>query len=641
MRLSALVVVGLLGMSTAFSQGSEVWNNFQKKFPGEPAAFVERSETLNIIVSGDSLTVWSDLTQDMLHMKDEDILYNRKIYGSSFSQIDQIKAKTLIWDKNRYKEMAVTSFKKNDTHSDGIFYDDSYYYSFDFPSVASQNRTQLQYRENIKDPKFIGGFMMQGYLPQELVTYTIRTSPGVELAYKVNHDKNNLIQFKKWEKGGYVFYQWSAHDMPGRVNEPGAPEMAYYAPHIECYVKSYKTKRGTFNVLRNLDDLHTWYYGFIKGLNQEASPELKAIVADIKAKSANETELVKNTYYWVQSNIKYIAFEQGMRGLIPHPGSYVCEKRYGDCKDMANLIVDMLSLAGVKAYHTWIGTRDIPYKYTELPTPMVDNHMIATYVAPDGKYIFIDGTSSHTPFGFPSSMIQGKEALISFGPDKYEVKTVPIISSSQNLVTDTMKLRIEGRDIVGSGHSSYSGFAKVFSGYDFDKADPDDVKAKVRRYVGKGSNKFSLDKYEIKDLLNNDRRTRVEYEFKLPDYFQTVGDETYVNLSLSKDFFNNYIEPKDRKTPKENDYQFQTIDVTELTIPADMKIDYLPPDAKYTGGPLSYEITYQQSGEKVIYTRKMTVNDLLLMPESFPKWDEAVKSISEAYREALVLKKKN
>ncbi len=70
-----------------------------------------------------------------------------------------------------------------------------------------------------------------------------------------------------------------------------------------------------------------------------------------------------------------------MRGLIPHPASYVCEKRYGDCKDMANLIVSMLHMAGVNnAYHTWIGTRDLPFKYTEFPTPIVDNHMIATYV---------------------------------------------------------------------------------------------------------------------------------------------------------------------------------------------------------------------------------------------------------------------
>ena len=55
---------------------------------------------------------------------------------------------------------------------------------------------------------------------------------------------------------------------------------------------------------------------------------------------------------------------------------------------MASLIVTMLKVAGVKSYRTWIGTRDLPYKYSQVPTPLVDNHMIATYIAADGQYYF-------------------------------------------------------------------------------------------------------------------------------------------------------------------------------------------------------------------------------------------------------------
>src|SRR5690606_7430592 len=100
-------------------------------------------------------------------------------------------------------------------------------------------------------------------------------------------------------------------------------------------------------------------------LNKQNSDELVEIVKKIQAQSRDKRELVRNIFYWVQSNVRYIAFEQGMRGLIPHSGTYVCEKRYGDCKDMANLIVDMLATAGVEAHHTWIGTRGLAYRYTE------------------------------------------------------------------------------------------------------------------------------------------------------------------------------------------------------------------------------------------------------------------------------------
>ena len=101
---------------------------------------------------------------------------------------------------------------------------------------------------------------------------------------------------------------------------------------------------------------------------------------------------------------------------------------------MANLIVNMLKLAGVKAYHTWIGTRDLPYKYSKVPTPLVDNHMIATYISADKQYYFLDATSDHTPFGLPSSMIQGKEALIGLDPTHYEVKMIPEIAKEKNVM---------------------------------------------------------------------------------------------------------------------------------------------------------------------------------------------------------------
>ncbi len=205
------------------------------------------------------------------------------------------------------------------------------------------------------------------------------------------------------------------------------------------------------NVISNLDDLYKWYYTFVEGLNKEQSPELEAIVKKIKSESTSEIDLVKNVFYWVQTNIQYIAFEQGMRGLIPHSGNYICEKRYGDCKDMANLIVNMLQLADVKAYHTWIGTRDLPYRYTEVPTPIVDNHMIATYISPDGKYYFLDATSDYTPFGFPSSMIQGKEALIGLDAKRYEVKEVLVLEKEKNQIFDSVTVKMENNQLVGTG----------------------------------------------------------------------------------------------------------------------------------------------------------------------------------------------
>jgi hypothetical protein len=629
------------GGETAIAQGSEIWRKLHQQFPGEPAVYVERSEVLNLVLEGDSIRAWSDLTQDMLHLKDQGSIFSdKKIYGSSFSEVADLKAKTLVWDKSRYKEMVVTNFKKNDNRADGIFYDDSYYYSFNFPSVASQSRTQLQYRENIKNPRFVSGFIVQSNLPHALAQFTIRVSKGIEISYKVINDKDNKISFQKSEKAGVVTYQWTAKDLPAIEFGSGSPSLSYFAPAIECHIKSYTTKKGTVNVLSDLNDLHKWYSKFISSLDNEPSPELAAVVSDIKSKSKNESDIVKNVFYWVQNNIKYIAFEQGMRGLIPHPASYVCEKRYGDCKDMANLIVSMLHAAGVNnVYHTWIGTRDLPYKYTEFPTPIVDNHMIATYVSPEGKYIFIDGTGNHTAIGLPSSMIQGKEAFISFGNDKYEVKVVPEIVAEENVMIDSVKVKLEGSRLVGSGNLKYSGYPKVFAGYDLDRVSQDEIRNAVTKFTTKGSNKFSLQKYDISGLEDRDVPTFIRYDFSIGDYFQSVGDEIYLNLNLSKDYANSAFEA-DRKTPQEHEYKYVDDQIIEFEVPSDLSVEYLPPNASLENDLFSFKITYKSINNKIIYQRKIKLNALMIEPDQFKSWNDVNKQLSEAYKETIVLKKK-
>ena len=54
-------------------------------------------------------------------------------------------------------------------------------------------------------------------------------------------------------------------------------------------------------------------------------------------------------------------------------------KKVWRLKDNSSILYEMLKAAGIKGELTWIGTRSIPYKYNELPTPSVDNHMILYY----------------------------------------------------------------------------------------------------------------------------------------------------------------------------------------------------------------------------------------------------------------------
>ena len=67
--------------------------------------------------------------------------------------------------------------------------------------------------------------------------------------------------------------------------------------------------------------------------------------------------------------------------------------------------------------------------------------MIAAYKSNDHIY-FLDATGGYLPLGLPSTFIQGKEALVSYGEDQYEVFQVEEISADTNMFIDTIAMNL-------------------------------------------------------------------------------------------------------------------------------------------------------------------------------------------------------
>ncbi len=147
---------------------------------------------------------------------------------------------------------------------------------------------------------------------------------------------------------------------------------------------------------------------------------------------------------------KYIAFEDGLGGLVPRSASTVYQKRYGDCKDMASIITTMLKLAGIPSNIVWVGTREIPYKYSENPSLGVDNHMIAA-VKQGKEWIFLTLPPIKIDFGLPTSHIQGKQAMVMLSEKQFTIAEVPVANKALNYKRDTIEVTINGTTVEGQG----------------------------------------------------------------------------------------------------------------------------------------------------------------------------------------------
>lgn len=641
-KILFLSFFSLIFISNSFAQSpEEIYNQYKKEFPDKMAVLLEKNDDILIDFAGDTVSILHTEYEDLLFLTERAAgLANQKAYESHFSTLEKIDAFTLVPNGKKYKKMKVEYFKKEKESSEGIFYDDLQSTNFTMPNVSPQARTQVSITQNIKDPRFLSSFYLDSYVPIKSAKLTLKVNKNIEIAYKLFNTENVKVDFKKTEKGNYIIYEWTAKDLEDFKSEDDAPRRNYFSPHIVYYVTQLNYPNRSQKIAKSVADLYDWYAGLSCKVNLKDDAELYKTVQELTKNVTDEQEKVKAIFYWVQDNIKYIAFEEGMEGFVPSEASFVYAKRYGDCKGMASIIHKMLNMAGVEnTYLTWIGSRSLPYKYSEIPTPIVDNHMIVTYQPKEGEFIFLDATDSFSPFGFPSSMIQGKEALLGMGREKHKVTLVPIIEKEKNYSTESVSLSILDKNLVGKGQYSSEGYPKGYMTHYIDGLSKENEKLYMNRYFTKGNNKFFVNDYKINNLNEKDKALKIDYDFRIEDYAKFVGDEIYINLNMEKAFSADEIDKK-RKSPIENDYLFEANNDIFLQIPAGYEVEYLPENSTFSTKLFGYKIEYKKEGDKIKFIHNYYKNYLLLNTESFEEWNKMIKEVNKAYREVIILKKK-
>jgi transglutaminase-like putative cysteine protease len=613
---------------------------YKQKFPGESKIILEFRNEISINYAGDSLKAELKRHEEALCLDNNAIMQADQslTYSGNFN-ISSLTAKTLVPFKAKYKAFDVMEFDTSDYREPSIFYDDVKQISFKYPKLTEGARTLLDYTYKIGDLHLLNPFYINYYLPVERAEISVTFPKDVEIGYKLFNCDSLKINFTKEQKGGKTTYKWTANNIPKLQIEPNAPELAYYAAHLFVFIKEYKTNDKTVKVLSDINDLFAWYQDFVRDVNVKPAPILKTFVDSLLMGTTGELEKVKKVLYWVQDHIKYIAFEAGRDGFVPRNGELVYIRRYGDCKDMASIITKMLNLAGINCYLTWIGTRHIPYTYEELPLPSVDNHMIACYKAGD-KYYFLDATTGPHPFGYPSSMIQGKEALINIDKDQFEIIKVPEISPELNYEIDTLRIKINGKKIIGTGSSYFKGYSRYNMYHLIGMKDKTQQTTILKNYFEKGNNKFLIDNFTIHNLNDQDKDLIITYSFNLADYAQILGDEIFINMNMEKINLGDAIK-KERTVPLEKEYKKTTINHVILDIPEGYKVTYLPDNTEYSGKSYGYKIHYKTEGNKLNLTHQFDTKFLLLQPSEFDDWNKMNESLKQAYKESINLTKVN
>ena len=614
-------------------------DELKRQYPGEQAVMLHSSAQYKIRIREGVPYVESKESQQLMYLTGNAAAYMSQ-YGfghSSFHEVKEYEAYTQTADNKKVK---VTSFKTSSSKSSGVFYDDVKETMFDFPAIGQGATGNLNLQVIHKKPYLLSPHYFSRSIPVINDELRISFPKDVSVKYVLKGQDTDKIKFTQDSRGGEITYTFQVKDQPAEKDYADAPGAAYYSPHVVFYIEKYKNDKGQeVPFLSDTNDLFKLNNSFIRDINKTAGPELKRIVDSVTKGVSSQEEKARQIYSWVQRNIKYVAFEDGMEGFIPRDANFVCSRRFGDCKDMSSILTLMLNTAGVPAYHTWIGTRSLPYSYRETPLPIVDNHMICAIQLKKGEFIFLDGTDPTCVFGIPSSHIQDKEALIALEDGKYTISRVPSPPKETNQLIDSCFLQLTDKGITGRVNIHLSGYYSMNAHAMLNYINGKDKDKYMRARFSRGSNKFQLTSYETGDQSDKNNLT-LSGKFELQDYARKIGDEWFLNVNLIKLYEHEEIDYPKRKMPVEYDFRFVKKYVTVLTIPDGYKVSYLPQSKSFKNDVWGFTMNYEQKGNTIILTQEFYNDYLLLTADHFKAWNEVLEHLFPLYKESISLSKK-
>jgi Transglutaminase-like enzymes, putative cysteine proteases len=545
------------------------------------------------------------------------------------SEIEKIE----VFNKKKKK---VTIYVKDDYYqSDEFFYTDARvkYFNLNFSEAGFQYQVNADKR--YKDIKYFTSAYFSDAYPVESTTLRFIIPRWLDLELKgFNFEGHSIKREVTYDsKADADVYEFTLNDLAARSKERFSPGPSHVYPHVLVIAKSFLKDNKTIPLFGTTEDLYGWYSSLVNGMEDD-SGVLNDKVAELTKGARTDQEKVEAIYYWVQDNVRYIAFEDGIAGFRPELCQNVFKNKYGDCKGMANLTKHMLEIAGFDARLTWIGTKRIAYDYS-IPSLAVDNHMICTVIL-DGQTYFLDPTESYNAFGEYAERIQGRQAMIEDGK-KFIIKKIPISTKEDNGKINNIQVKITDEKLVGTGTQIFKGESRSSFQYRINQIENDKRENAIEFYITEGDKSFTISEVKTSDRNIRGGDFTIDYDFVLKNQVSVFGEEMYIDLDYDK-AFNNFEFEDTRKSDYLFPYKiFQATNVT-LDIPEGYVVSELPEGISETHPDFSFSVSFKEEGNKIIYKNIITVDRAIIIQKDFERWNKIIQQLSEFYQQQIVLK---
>jgi len=543
--------------------------------------------------------------------------------------IDNIEIRT-----NGFKNKSI--IPKYDYYSrDDIFFSDVRICYFQLPLEKKGNTGEITFEKTITDPKYFTQiFFTEPYNVDEKVVQ-INVPKWMKITLKEYNFNGFSIhkQVEYNEKKEADVYTYTLKNLSPIKKENYCPGPTYIEPHLLVITESATLEDNSFKFFETLNDQYAWYHSLVQDMDNDKAI-LKAKALEISQSTTTKLDQIKAIFYWVQNNIRYLAFEDGIAGFKPDKADEVLRKKYGDCKGMAHLTKELLLALGFDARLCWIGTNHIAYDYST-PSLSVDNHMICALLF-EGKTYFLDATEKYIGFNEYAERIQGRQVLIE-NKDKYILSNVPTASFEQNKNIEKKICTIQGTSIISTIEQVWTGESKEYILTQLFNIKKENVTDAFKKFLAEGNADILINNFTTSNVNNYDQSLQVNYTMEHKNAVNVFGKELYFDIDLRKDFNNFIFDTTERKLDYCFSYKYNIQEETSIEIPKGAKVTTLPKLIDIQQKDYRILALVKVENEKIIYKKHLIIKNPIIKKSTFSQWNKDFTALKEFYAEQVVI----
>jgi hypothetical protein len=489
-----------------------------------------------------------------------------------------------------------------------------------------------EYRANIPEYYHYDKYT-QGYIPLTIVeSEDVGTSVKITSAERLRAvetitrtDNINFVENRS---------RWVAQDVPAFKPEPyiTTPKDYMLKLNFELIYKKFplepiKQYMGSWEDL-NRTFMDSEYFGKqIKG-----NGFLKKTVEEITVGASSAEQKIAAINTFIAQNIEW---NGRSHSLSDASFKKILEEKKGNSADINLLFASMLDKAGFNVKPVLLSTRDHGFVRDNVPISTQFNY-VACIVKLKDKLMLLDATDKLLPTGtLPERCLNGKGLVIA---DDNMYGWVPLMSPAKSRKYFHAELEIgASADLHGKVQLEHSGYFGQSSRKDFlEKGEGDYIKDLIN------NRPWVAEKSEFKNLKEIREGFMETHEIRISDHIVVTNDLIYLNPFVDLQEKENPFKLEKREYPVNFGSGIEKLYFCKIKIPDGYVVEELPKNVllKLPDNGAKYAYSLVQSGNSILLTSNLQINNSLFTQEQYPGLREFFTQLVAKQAEQVVLKKK-